>query len=252
VPGLSHPDWFRRDAGCDQCYRNNLTNLCRRGQEAGDSRQTSGCEDLCKRLKLPRIPHPALGHLEPMNKLGTSAKTAVISLTLYALYSLHLLPMKPQPAGAGQTKSAGRESGVATSKGTDHNSAGIQFREIAKQAGLAGITICGGCEKRSVLEVNCGGVCWFDYNNDGVLDLFVSRVATVDDLRAIRNGQQAGQRNYLYRNNGDGTFADVTDIAGMTSLGWASGCAAADYDNDGNIDLFVSNVGENFLYKNRG
>jgi enediyne biosynthesis protein E4 len=187
-----------------------------------------------------------------MNKLGTSASTAVISLALYALYSLHPLRMKPQPTGAVQTKSAGRDPGAEPSKETHHSSAGIQFREITKQAGIAGITICGGCEKQSVIEVNCGGVCWFDYNNDGFLDLFITSGATVDELRAIRKGQPAGQRNYLYRNNGDGTFADVTEIAGMTSLGWASGCAAADYDNDGNVDLFVSNVGESFLYRNLG
>jgi len=103
-----------------------------------------------------------------------------------------------------------------------------------------------------VLEVNCGGVCWFDYNDDGLLDLFVTSGATVDELRAIRKGQSAGHRDYLYRNNGDRTFTDVTERSGVAGLGWASGCAAADYDNDGHVDLFVSNVGESFLYRNRG
>ena len=128
----------------------------------------------------------------------------------------------------------------------------IQFREITKQAGISGITVCGGCEKRSLVEVNCGGVCWFDYDNDGFLDVFVTSGATLDDLRAIRRGQSAGHRNYLYRNNGDRSFTDVTEKSGVARLGWASGCAAADYDNDGYVDLFVSNVGESFLYRNRG
>src|SRR5262245_7286275 len=70
---------------------------------------------------------------------------------------------------------------------TAHNSAvknRIQLREISKQAGLSGITTCGSCEKLALVEVNCGGLCWLDYNNDGFLDLFVTSGASVQDLIA--------------------------------------------------------------------
>jgi hypothetical protein len=178
-------------------------------------------------------------------------RCVAVFLAFFFLSWLRSVMMNPPFAGAAQATSAGRDSSAGPREGNDRFT-GIQFREITKEAGITAITVCGGCEKRSVLEVNCGGVCWFDYNNDGFLDLVVTSGATVDELRAIRKGQPAGHRNYLYRNNGDGTFTDVTEKAEVTNLGWASGCAAADYDNDGNVDLFVSNVGESLLYKNRG
>jgi hypothetical protein len=165
---------------------------------------------------------------------------------------MSLVSLNPQPNRVIQAQGTSQGSRAVSAKRNDDSSNIIQFREIAKQAGISGITVCGGCEKRSVVEVNCGGVCWLDYNNDGFLDLFVTSGAAIDDLRTIRQGKPAGHRNYLYRNNGDRTFTDVTEKAGMKDLGWASGCVAADYDNDGNTDLFVSNVGESFLYRNRG
>jgi enediyne biosynthesis protein E4 len=128
----------------------------------------------------------------------------------------------------------------------------ILFREIGAAAGINGITVCGACQKSNIAEVNCGGLCWLDYNNDGRLDLFVTNGATLEELQAIRAGQLGKHRNTLYRNNGDGTFTDVTEKAGVPGHTWGSGCAAADYDNDGYVDLFVSNLGENLLYKNQG
>jgi enediyne biosynthesis protein E4 len=160
-------------------------------------------------------------------------------------------PMMVNPHGeANPTKSPGRNSGENAED--DGGRAEIQFREITKQAGITAITVCGGCEKHSVVEVNCGGVCWLDYDNDGLLDLFVTSGATLEELQAIRKGQSAGHHNYLYRNIGNHTFTDVTEKVGVAGLGWASGCVAADYDNDGDTDLFVSNVGECLLYQNQG
>jgi hypothetical protein len=128
----------------------------------------------------------------------------------------------------------------------------IQFREAGKRAGLNGVTVCGRPRKTSVIEVNGSGVCWFDYNNDGLLDLYVVNGGTMEDLLADKNGGRSAHHNYLYRNNGDGTFTDVTDRAGVAGFRWGAGCAAADYNNDGFTDLFVTNLGESFLFRNNG
>jgi hypothetical protein len=129
---------------------------------------------------------------------------------------------------------------------------GIRFREAGARAGLKGITICGKQHKTSVIEVNGSGLCWLDYNRDGFLDLYVVNGGTMEDLLAGRNGRPGAHHNYLYRNNGDGTFTDVTEKAGVGGYRWGAGCAAADYNNDGFPDLLVTNLGENFLFRNNG
>ena len=100
--------------------------------------------------------------------------------------------------------------------------------------------------------VNDGGTycgAWADYNNDGFLDLFATKA---QDYNSSRN-------NYLYKNNGDGTFTKITAGAIVNDGGWSHGCGWADYDNDGYVDLFVANFNydgnfsyENFLYRNNG
>ena len=82
------------------------------------------------------------------------------------------------------------------------------------------------------------GVALFDYDNDGWLDIF------------LVNG--AGRSSYLFRNNRNGTFTDVTRKAGLTHTGWGQACCVGDYDNDGFDDLFVSYFGRNVLYHNNG
>jgi hypothetical protein len=90
-----------------------------------------------------------------------------------------------------------------------------------------------------VHDVSVGqGTSWGDYDNDGYLDLFVVN---------------PNARNFLYRNNGDGTFSKITNGAIVTDIGNGHGCGWADYDNDGYLDLFVANrLGPNFLYHNNG
>ena len=96
----------------------------------------------------------------------------------------------------------------------------------------------------------CGGVAAIDYNNDGWMDIFFTNGAKLPELVKT----SPAYWNCLLRNRGDGTFEDVTAKAGLTGehLGFCFGVAAADYDNDGNQDLFICNAGRNALYHNNG
>ncbi len=126
----------------------------------------------------------------------------------------------------------------------------IHFRDVSKEAGVTPIIISGGREKKYVLEVNGSGACWFDYNNDGYMDLYLVNGATIEELQGkVPPGKH---HNYLFRNNRNGTFTDVTEQARVPGKGWGFGCVAADFDNDGKTDLLVTNFGPNILYRNNG
>src|SRR5687767_14872818 len=134
----------------------------------------------------------------------------------------------------------------ASQKAPDSLQSRILFRETSANAGVTGMTTCGSKEKTAIVEVNGSGACWFDYNNDALLDLFVVNGSTVEELRTHGSTPHSGAASYLYKNNGDQTFTDVAGMAGVSGHAWGTGCAAADFDNDGWVDLFVSNVGECF------
>ena len=123
-----------------------------------------------------------------------------------------------------------------------------QFVDVAARAGVTMINISGKIEKEHIVEAKGGGGGGFiDYDGDGDLDIYA-----ISGTRF--NPPPPGERatNVLYRNNGDGSFTDVTQTVGVGDDGWGMGCAAADYDNDGHIDLYVTNYGPNVLYHNNG
>jgi hypothetical protein len=127
----------------------------------------------------------------------------------------------------------------------------VTFQDVASKAGIQPLIISGGKKKNYVLEVNGSGACWFDYNNDGYVDLYLVNGSTLEQLQHKSRGP-GGEHNHLYRNNGNGTFTDVTESAHADGNGWGFGCAAADYDNDGKTDLLVTTFGPNILYHNNG
>ena len=92
-----------------------------------------------------------------------------------------------------------------------------------------------------------GGAAFFDYDHDGWLDIFLVNGTSLDP--AVRDRRP---RSYLFHNNRDGTFTDVTEKAGLTHSGWGQGCCVGDYDNDGHDDLFVTYWGKSVLYHNNG
>ncbi len=104
----------------------------------------------------------------------------------------------------------------------------------------------------SILEATGSGCVWFDYNNDGLLDLYVLSGRYLDGVTDHSKADGKEATNHLYRNNGDGTFTDVTAQAGVPGKGFAMGVTAGDYDNDGYEDLFITNWGSAILYHNNG
>jgi hypothetical protein len=127
----------------------------------------------------------------------------------------------------------------------------LAFREGSEAAGLRGFTLASGTpEKKYIIEAMGGGVCLLDYDQDGFLDIYFVNGGQVESFRA---GTPSELRNALFRNRGDRTFHDVTETAGVPGNGsWGYGCSAADFDNDGWPDIYVTNYGANILYRNLG
>ena len=121
-----------------------------------------------------------------------------------------------------------------------------RFTDVASQAGLRAPTIYGaeGGSDYIVETIGCGAV-FFDYDNDGWLDIFLPCGSRFHDA-------PKDATNRLYKNNRDGTFTDVTEKAGLVRSGWASGATVGDYNNDGFEDLFLTYWGQNVLYRNNG
>jgi hypothetical protein len=125
---------------------------------------------------------------------------------------------------------------------------GVKFGEVAQQAGLTATTIYGDEHKnRYLLETTGSGAAFIDYDNDGWLDVFLVNGTRLDGLPPSLNAT-----NRLYRNNGNGTFTDVTEKAGLVRTGWGQSVCVGDYDNNGYDDLFISGFGKNALYRNSG
>jgi len=87
----------------------------------------------------------------------------------------------------------------------------MQFQDVTEKAGIKALIIAGGKQKNYVLEVNGSGACWFDFNNDGYMDLYLVNGSTLSELQGKKPIEQ--HRNYLFRNNRDGTFTDVSESA---------------------------------------
>ena len=122
----------------------------------------------------------------------------------------------------------------------------VTFTDVTKASGIT-FAHNSSPDKRYILESMSGGVALFDYDRDGWLDVYLVNAPIVGQTDAPRSA-----RSELWRNRGDGTFADVTDAAGVGSPGWGMGAVAADYDNDGWWDLYVTCYGANHLYRNSG
>ena len=123
----------------------------------------------------------------------------------------------------------------------------VTFTDVTKEAGIHFQHSSG--TRSSLLPEDMGsGAGFADIDNDGDIDLYIVNMphSLTQDISSN------SKTNVLYRNNGDGTFTDITHTAGVGHRGYGMGCVFADYDGDGNIDLYVTNYGANVLYRNNG
>jgi len=155
-----------------------------------------------------------------------------------------LLAMKAPPASA-QTPAVPVAASI-------HVESLPQFEDVTKKSGITFQHSFGEKALSSIQEGTGSGCAWIDYNNDGLMDLYVVNGRHVDGLTDHSAPDGLGATNHLYRNNGDGTFTDVTTQAGVPGTGFGVGITAGDFDNDGNEDLYITNYNSSTLYHNNG
>lgn len=127
------------------------------------------------------------------------------------------------------------------------------FTDVTEKAGITAKHSFGDFELSNIVEGTGIGGMFFDYDGDGWQDIYLPNCCWLKNVNDNRGRRLRGKlANRLYRNNGDGTFTDVTKKARVGDTGYSTGCSAADYDNDGDLDLYVLNYGANVLYRNNG
>ncbi len=126
------------------------------------------------------------------------------------------------------------------------------FEDVTEKSGINFRHSFGEQKLSSIMEATGSGCAWIDYNNDGLLDLFVLSGRYLDGATKFSKPDGVDATNHLYRNNGDGTFTDVTEQAGVGGKGFGMGVTVGDYDNDGYEDIYVTNWNSSILYHNNG
>ena len=125
--------------------------------------------------------------------------------------------------------------------------AAVRFAEVTAEAGIDFRHVNGVSPDKHLVETIGSGGLFFDYDNDGWIDVFLVDGGSIADPAVARQA-----RHRLFRNRGNGTFLDVTAQSGIQHPNYGMGACAGDYDNDGRVDLYVTNVGPNTLYRNAG
>jgi hypothetical protein len=131
----------------------------------------------------------------------------------------------------------------------------IRFEDATDKAGIDFTHSFGSRQLGSLLEGTGAGCVWFDYNNSGLMSLYVVNGRPLDESMhpyPLKEKPATPPHNHLYRNNGNGRFTDVTEKAGLNPDMYGMAVAAADYDNDGHEDLLVTGYGKVILYHNDG
>jgi hypothetical protein len=150
---------------------------------------------------------------------------------------------KEEPAAGGHASAMGPPPANVPSP-EDSAPVPVTFEEGAR---LPFKSYCGGPTKDHILESACGGVALFDYDGDGLVDIYLTTGAELTPSR-----ERIPHRNALYRNLGGWKFEDVSKRAGVDLAAWGSGACVGDVDGDGRLDLYVTNWGSNVLFRNRG
>ena len=165
--------------------------------------------------------------------LRRSVTTLLLALAVQgAILAAPLLQRSPADVGSGFSRIA---------------AALPAFRDVAASAGLNFTHVSGASDQKFLPEILGSGGLFFDFDDDGWLDIFLVDGGSFADPAAAQRA-----RHRLFRNRGNGTFEDVTAASGIRHPEYGMGACAGDYDNDGLIDLYVTNVGPNTLYRNTG
>jgi hypothetical protein len=149
------------------------------------------------------------------------------------------------PAAA-PTESQPAPPPLAASANLPRPSGSIEFTDVTAQSGIHFKHNSGAFGKKYLPETMGSGVCFLDYDNDGWQDIFLVNSM---DWPGHKSGKSLPA---LYHNNRDGTFTDVTRQAGLAVEMYGLGCAVGDFDNDGNVDIYITTVGSNHLFRNLG
>ncbi len=129
---------------------------------------------------------------------------------------------------------------------------GIRFTEVSREAGIDFAYTFGDLNYENILESSGSGVTVFDYDNDGDMDLYLLNGTYLEGISDPGGKRFSGAMNRLYRNNGDGTFSDVSAESGLDDRNWGMAASPVDLDNDGYQDLFLLNYGPNVFMRNNG
>ena len=156
------------------------------------------------------------------------------------------------PSALAQTKNSSIENSGADAPKAEVAASLPQFEDVTAKSGIHFRHSFGEKELRTILEGTGSGCAWLDYNNDGLLDLYVVNGRHIDGLTDHSAPDGVDATNHLYRNNGDGTFTDVTTQAGVAGKGFGVGVTVGDFDNDGYEDIYVTNYNSAILYHNNG
>lgn len=179
------------------------------------------------------------------NVVGSRRIRQIIEILVFALLlsARALFPQVSQPPTSHPSATWARHDAHAAA-----SAATVQFENTIQSSKIKFVLKNSVSPQRYTFETMTGGVALFDYNNDGLLDIFFTNGAAIPSLEK----SDPSYWNRLYRNNGDGTFTDVTEKAGLQGIGYSMGVAAGDYDNDGFVDLYVTGLNHNQLFHNNG
>ena len=141
------------------------------------------------------------------------------------------------------------QSAPAANATSANATSAVQFVDVGREAGLNVPNVWGGVDhKRYIIEAKGSGLAFFDYDNDGWLDIYLTNGTRIDEKWA----PVKAPTSQLFKNNRDGTFTNVTEKSGLARTGWQTGVCVGDYDNDGWDDLFCCFWGHNILFHNNG
>ena len=128
----------------------------------------------------------------------------------------------------------------------------VMFTDVTSKAGINFKYTIGDFTYKNILESSGSGITVFDFNNDGLMDLYLMNGAYLQGISDPDGKVFKNAHNELYKNNGDGTFTEVSKKAGVGGHQWSEAAGAIDLDNDGYQDLYVLNYGPNIFYHNNG